>query len=390
MSQLVTISSVTANTPVDIYYCDSFSANCVFVSTVSVFPYSFSVPSPYDENNIVIKIEDNNGCVDGEIIYITPTPTSSVTPTVTKTPTNTFTPTQTQTNTPTFSPTQTSTPTTTSTITPTPSVTPVFSLHLVGQSRFSTSSNACSDTLTFVNYYTYINEADSVPVIGVKIYQTEFGGALYNPYDGNNQFTKFTFGGNEYAVQVDGSGTILGFINCGVLNTPTATNTPTNTETPTNTPTSTETLTPTNTPTQTATPSTTATAGLTPTATETQTPTPTETPTNTPTNTETPTSTQTPTNTPTNTETPTQTQTPTNTVTSTNTETPTQTPTVTPTNTETTTPTNTETPTSTPTETITTTPTPTPTLTLILEYFILEQSGLILTAQDGKGIEYQH
>ena len=56
MSQLVTITSVTANTPVDIYYCDSFSANCIFVSTVSVFPYQFDVPSPYDETNIVIKI----------------------------------------------------------------------------------------------------------------------------------------------------------------------------------------------------------------------------------------------------------------------------------------------------------------------------------------------
>lgn len=89
MSQLVTITSVTANTPVDIYYCDSFSASCVFVSTVSTFPYSFSVPPPYDQNNIVIKIEDNNGCIDGEIIYITPTPTPNVTPSITSTPTNT-------------------------------------------------------------------------------------------------------------------------------------------------------------------------------------------------------------------------------------------------------------------------------------------------------------
>jgi hypothetical protein len=102
MPQSVTITSVTANTPVEIYYCDSFSASCVYVSTVSVFPYTFDVPSPYDETNIVIKIEDVNGCVDGDIIYITPTPTSSVTPTTTQTPTNT--------------PTQTATPT----VTPTP------------------------------------------------------------------------------------------------------------------------------------------------------------------------------------------------------------------------------------------------------------------------------
>ena len=290
MSQQVTITSVTANTPVEIFYCDSFSANCVYVSTVSVFPYTFTVPPSYSDGNIVIKIEDTNGCIDGEIIPITPAPTSSVTPTVTMTPTNTPTQTQTQTNTPTVSPTNTSTPTQTQTNTPTPSVTPAFSLHLIGQNKFSSSATTCSDTLTLVNYYTYLNEADTVPVIGVKIYQTAFGGTLFNPYNGNNQYTKFTFGGNEYAVEVDTSGTILSFALCGVLVTPTPTNTPTATNTPTNT------ATPTNTPTntQTETPSTTATAGLTPTATETQTPTPTntQTATQTPTQTITPTATE--------------------------------------------------------------------------------------------------
>ena len=68
MSELVTITSVTANTPVDIYYCDSMSGSCVFVSTVSAFPFQFTVPPPYDESNIVIKIIDDQGCIDGEII----------------------------------------------------------------------------------------------------------------------------------------------------------------------------------------------------------------------------------------------------------------------------------------------------------------------------------
>lgn len=214
MSQQVTINSVTANTPVEIFYCNSSSGSCVSVATVSSFPYTFSVPPPYDETNIVIKIEDNNGCIDGEIIYITPTPTSSVTPTVTKTPTNTPTVTKTPTNTPTISPTQTATTTTTPTVTPTPSTTPAFALHLIGQNTFPNSANTCNDTFTLVNYYTYINEANTVPVIGVKIYQSAFGGALFNPYNGNNQFTKFTFGGNNYAVQVDTSGTITSFVAC--------------------------------------------------------------------------------------------------------------------------------------------------------------------------------
>jgi hypothetical protein len=202
MSQQVTITSVTANTPVEIFYCDSFSANCVYVSTVSVFPFTFDVPLPYTENNIVIKIEDTNGCIDGETIFITPTPTSSVSPTITPTPTQT----PTNTPTPTTTPTPTKTPNTTTT--------PVLSLHLVGQSKLMTANEACSDQLTFLNYYTYINEADTMPVIGVKIYTTAFGGTLFNPYNGNNMYTKFVFGGNNYAVQVDTSGIITDFVNC--------------------------------------------------------------------------------------------------------------------------------------------------------------------------------
>jgi hypothetical protein len=55
MAQQVEITSVTANTPVNIYYCDSMSGNCVSVATVSVFPYTFTVPDPYDLEDIVIK-----------------------------------------------------------------------------------------------------------------------------------------------------------------------------------------------------------------------------------------------------------------------------------------------------------------------------------------------
>jgi hypothetical protein len=214
MSQQVTITSVTANTPVEVFYCNSSSGDCVYVSTVSVFPYTFTVPSPYSESTIVIKIEDVNGCIDGDIINITPTPTSSVTPTLTQTPTVTPTNTKTPSITTTMTPTQTTTPTTTSTITPTPSTTPAFSLHQRGQNTFATSDQVCNDTYTFLYYYTYLNEADTIPVIGVKIYQTAFGGTLFNPYNGNNNYTKFTFGGNDYGVQVDTTGTIINFVTC--------------------------------------------------------------------------------------------------------------------------------------------------------------------------------
>jgi hypothetical protein len=214
MPQEITITSVTANTPVDIYYCDSMSASCVYVSTVAVFPYVFSVPAPYDEEDIVIKIVDTQGCVDGDIIYITPTPTPSITPSNTVTPTVTTTPTNTPTQTTTTTPTPTTTLTLTPTTTPTPSVTPVVAGHLVGQNTHALSGNACGDIITVQSYYTYISQANTVPVIGVKVYTTLVGGVLYNPFNGGNKFIKMVFGGNNYAVQINSSGDIVSFASC--------------------------------------------------------------------------------------------------------------------------------------------------------------------------------
>ena len=56
MSQKITISSLTANTPVDVYFCDSLSANCQYVATVEQFPFVFYVEPPYDEMDILVKI----------------------------------------------------------------------------------------------------------------------------------------------------------------------------------------------------------------------------------------------------------------------------------------------------------------------------------------------
>jgi hypothetical protein len=214
MSQQVTITSVTANTPVDIYYCNSFSASCVFVSSVSVFPYTFNVPSPYDETNIVVKIIDSQDCIDGESILISPTPTSSVTPTMT--PTQTTTPTQTPTNTgtPTQTPTNTGTPTQTPTTTRTPTPTPVVASHFIGQNSFNTSVNVCSDTITILPYYTYLSEANLIPVVGAIIYQTLSNGVLYNPFNGGSNFYKLSFGSNYYWVQISITGGILSFGAC--------------------------------------------------------------------------------------------------------------------------------------------------------------------------------
>ena len=238
MSQQVTITSVTGNTPVNIYYCDSFSANCVYVATVSTFPYVFDVPSPYDESNFVIKIIDTQGCIDGEIVYLTPTPTSSQTPTQTITPTQTSsqTPTmsQTPTQTPTFTPSQTATPT----FTPTPTLTPAIATHPIGQNKFALSGDSCEDTITVNAYYTYISESNSTPVIGAKVYQTLVGVTLYNPLNGENKWIKMVFGGNFYAVQIDPQGNITNFAFCYSVIPVTPSQTPSQTPTQTQTPSS--------------------------------------------------------------------------------------------------------------------------------------------------------
>jgi hypothetical protein len=214
MSQSVTISTVTANTPVDIYYCDAMSANCVYVSTESSFPYSFEVPSPYSDTNFVLKIVDSQLCEIGENVNITPTPTQ--TPTQTQTPTNTQTQTETPTNTPTptQTPTNTETPTQTPTITQTPTTTPVIVSHLIGRLVYSSSGFTCNDELSLNYLYTYISDSNTVPVISIFVYQTYINGVLYTPYNGNNRYIKMKFGNDFYIVQIDRFGRINSFEIC--------------------------------------------------------------------------------------------------------------------------------------------------------------------------------
>lgn len=258
MSQKITITSVTANTPVEIYYCNSMSASCVYVSTVELFPYTFYVQPPYDEENIVVKIIDNQNIEYLTLIQITPTPTPSVTASLTLTPTPSVTiglsPTPTKTQTPSETATQTPTPMVTKTVTPTstitptifptrtalptntptqsitasntptqtitptitPSVssTPVISIHEISRSVYINSYDSCKDDMTTTTYFTYISEADTIPVIGVKIYSTTYDKTLYNPINGNNGWYKTKWGNDLYTIQIDEYGTIIDYIIC--------------------------------------------------------------------------------------------------------------------------------------------------------------------------------
>jgi len=244
----VEIISFTGNTPAQVYYCDSMSANCVFVASVTTFPYSFDVPSPYDNNNFIVKITDSENCTIEEYLYILPSPT----PTTTNTPF--LTPSTTASNTPTISETPTLTPTLTPTKTPpvpTPSRTPAQTPLPPCETPTPTITSAVTPT----------------PTGSLGVTSTPTPTVTETP-------------------------------------TQTLTNTPTYTETPTNTPTNTETPTTTPTPTVTQTETNTPTPSITETITPTQTSTPTETTTTTPTPSITETLPATPTNTPTVTLTP--------------------------------------------------------------------------------------
>ncbi len=108
----VTISSLTGNSPYDLYVCDTTLTACTFVVTFAYPSYVFNLPAPYDEDSeFCLKIIDSDGCwitscktPSGTPIYITPTPTKTPTSTPTPTVTTTITPT------PSYTPTHTPTP----------------------------------------------------------------------------------------------------------------------------------------------------------------------------------------------------------------------------------------------------------------------------------------
>lgn len=214
MSTQITISSITANTPVDIYYSASTGSTLV-ISGQSIFPYTFTIPSPVDQNNYVVECIDSQSCIILQLFNITPTPTPSATATPTVTPTQTITNTPTSTITPSITPTLTVTPTVTSTITPTPSTTPVVVSHIKGQNLLTNSLDACDDQISFQNIYTYINEANITPVLGATIYTVESNSVLYVPFvGGGNYILVKWYGGTYYAVQINDSGEILNFTMC--------------------------------------------------------------------------------------------------------------------------------------------------------------------------------
>lgn len=214
MPQQVTIESVVANVPVDIYVCDSMSANCLYVATVATFPYTFTVSDVYATTNFVIKIIDTQNCIEYQTIFITPTPTSTQTPTQTPTPSVSPTLTSSPTQTPTPTRTIPASPSPTQTITPSPTSTPVVYPHLIGRFLWDTGEDACLDSMTVTEYYTYWFDTPTIPIVGAKVWANVVTGVLVNPVNQNNKWRKMKFGSSFYAVQVDTSGGIINFLLC--------------------------------------------------------------------------------------------------------------------------------------------------------------------------------
>ena len=174
MPAQVTISSLTGASPYELYVCDTTLSSCTYVVTFAYPPYVFNLPSPYDTEDFCIKIVDNNGCwivscktPSGTPVYITPTPTKSVTPTNTPTPTTTPTPSNTEgltptpTETPSTTPTNTSTPSETPTQTPTPNP-PYYSATL---NTGVTANDVCSGG-TPTTFYS----SSPIPTVGQQLF----------------------------------------------------------------------------------------------------------------------------------------------------------------------------------------------------------------------------
>ena len=67
----ITINNITGATPFDVYLCDNPITTCFYVDTISLFPYTFEVPSILSsQTDFTIKIVDNNDCIITQTLNI--------------------------------------------------------------------------------------------------------------------------------------------------------------------------------------------------------------------------------------------------------------------------------------------------------------------------------
>ena len=63
MAVQVTISSITGQSPYDVYICQSNGSGCFYISTITTTPYVFDIPAPYDtSSSYLLRVVDANNC----------------------------------------------------------------------------------------------------------------------------------------------------------------------------------------------------------------------------------------------------------------------------------------------------------------------------------------
>jgi len=68
MGLTVNINSITGISPYDVYICQSDGTGCIYINQITTTPYSFEIPSPYDNSlAYMLKIIDGEGCQITEI-----------------------------------------------------------------------------------------------------------------------------------------------------------------------------------------------------------------------------------------------------------------------------------------------------------------------------------
>lgn len=71
MAIQVTISSITGQSPYDIYVCQANGTGCFYYSTTSTIPYIFDIPAPYNTSaSYMLKVVDSNNCVISGITIV--------------------------------------------------------------------------------------------------------------------------------------------------------------------------------------------------------------------------------------------------------------------------------------------------------------------------------
>jgi hypothetical protein len=71
MPKIITINDITGSDPFNIYLCDNPVTVCIYVDTISTFPYSFQIPTILEsQDDFNLKVEDDNGCINYTILTL--------------------------------------------------------------------------------------------------------------------------------------------------------------------------------------------------------------------------------------------------------------------------------------------------------------------------------